>query len=265
MQTDMPLSSSVEYEAIKVIQGSAVSTKVLVATEIPFTIQANETELVTLMCTPANLKELCYGYLFTSGIIAGADEILSYDCDEAKWVAHVKVKGMPDPSVLRERLHTSGRGKDIMHGSVSDISTRRALVSSFVIDKDALLRLMRRLQRSSSLFKKSGGVHTAALSERKEMPKITIDDIGRHNAVDKIIGDALIRGVDFSECVLASSGRTSLDILHKAKRCGIPISVSRGAPTYQTILRAREMGMTVVGFARGGAFTIYTHPERIRL
>ncbi|MFH1756238.1 MAG: formate dehydrogenase accessory sulfurtransferase FdhD, partial [Candidatus Latescibacterota bacterium] len=84
------------------------------------------------------------------------------------------------------------------------------------------------------------------------------------NAVDKVIGHGLMRGVDFSQCVLVCSGRTSSDMLHKAKRSGIPVSVSRGAPTHQTILLAGEMGVTVVGFARGGGFTVYTHHERIK-
>ncbi|NIM20572.1 MAG: formate dehydrogenase accessory sulfurtransferase FdhD [Candidatus Latescibacteria bacterium] len=263
MGSDTPLGTSVEYEVIKYKSGSAEPAKVQVATEVPFTIMVNETEVVTLMCTPENLEELCYGFLFTSGIIESRDDVVSYLCDESRWMAQVTIEEMPDLSMLSKRLYTSGCGKGVMYSSLVEITSRHPLKTAFKVDKDALIELMRWLQKSSDLFKKSGGVHSAALSENGKTPKIAIDDVGRHNAVDKAIGDGLIRGVDFSQCVLVCSGRTSADMLHKARRSGIPVTISRGAPTHQTILLAREMGVTVVGFARGGGFTIYTHPGRI--
>jgi FdhD protein len=263
MQSDVPLDSSVEFEVIKVREGKAESVKVLVATEVPLTIEVNGTEIVTLMCTPKHVKELCYGFLCTSGIIQEAEEVLSYTCDEAKWVARVKVKDMPDLSMLSKRLYTSGCGKGVMYSSQAEIAARHPLKTSFKVKKETLILLMRWLQGSSVLFKKSGGVHTAALSKKEKIPQTSIDDVGRHNAVDKVIGSGLLQGVDFTETILVCSGRTSSDMLHKTKRCGIPISVSRGAPTHQTILLAREMGVTVVGFARGGGFTVYSFPDRI--
>ncbi len=90
-----------------------------------------------------------------------------------------------------------------------------------------------------------------------------MEDIGRHNAVDKVIGAGLMTSCDFSNTVVVCSGRTSSEILHKARRCGMPIILSRGAPTHQTILLALEMNMTVIGFARGNGFTVYSHAERV--
>ena len=90
-----------------------------------------------------------------------------------------------------------------------------------------------------------------------------MDDIGRHNAVDKIIGRSLMNAVDFSRTMLISTGRISSEILHKVKRTGIPIVLSRGAPTHQTVLMAREMGVTVIGFARGENFTVYANSDRV--
>jgi FdhD protein len=263
MDTDTPLGSSVEFEVHKVKGGDAVTTTARVATEIPFTIVVNETEVATLMCTPENLREFCFGFLFTSGIIKGRDSVTSYSCDETKWLAEVSVKDTVDLPMLTKRLFTSGCGRGVMYSSVVEIASRHALKTDFTVEGDALIDVMRWLQKSSDLFKSSGGVHTAALSHGGRIPELAIDDIGRHNAVDKVIGDGLIRGVDFTEHVLMCSGRTSSDILHKAKRSGISVSVSRGAPTHQTVLLAREMGVTVVGFARGYSFTVYTNPERI--
>jgi len=263
MQSDTPLGSSVEFDVFKVKGGSTVSTTAHVATEVPLTMVVNDTEVATVMCTPENLKELCYGFLFTAGIIKGKDSITSYSCDDTEWLVRVAVKDTLDLPMLTKRLFTSGCGRGVMYSSVLEITSRHPLTTSFTVEGDALVDVMRWLQKSSDLFKNSGGVHTAALSHQGRMPETAIDDIGRHNAVDKVIGDALIRGVDLSQCVLACSGRTSSDILHKAKRSDIPVSVSRGAPTHQTVLHAREMGVTIVGLARGESFTVYTHPERI--
>jgi FdhD protein len=95
------------------------------------------------------------------------------------------------------------------------------------------------------------------------LPDLLIDDIGRHNAVDKIIGHAFLHRLDFSKSVLLSTGRTSSEILHKTKRAGIPIVLSRGAPTHQTILLAREMGVTVASFGRSGSITVYSSRDRV--
>ena len=90
-----------------------------------------------------------------------------------------------------------------------------------------------------------------------------MDDIGRHNAVDKAIGDAFRRRLPMSSCALVTTGRISSEIAHKARRAGMPVVISRGAPTHQAILQARDMGITTVGFARGGNYTIFSHPQRI--
>jgi FdhD protein len=97
------------------------------------------------------------------------------------------------------------------------------------------------------------------------MPDLLIDDIGRHNAVDKVIGHCLLAGFDLSQSMLLCTGRISSEILHKARRASIPIVVSRGAPTHQSVLLAREMGITLIGVARAGSFTIYSHYQRISI
>lgn len=102
-----------------------------------------------------------------------------------------------------------------------------------------------------------------ALAAKGRLPHIVIDDIGRHNALDKVIGKALVKGELFSESILFCTGRISSEMLHKAKRSEIPLIVSRGAPTHQAILLARAMGITLAGSVRQKGFTLYSHPERI--
>ena len=106
-------------------------------------------------------------------------------------------------------------------------------------------------------------MHTAAISLNGGQPEIRIDDVGRHNAVDKVIGKALMEKYNLSQCLLLGTGRISSEILHKAKKCGIAVIVSLGAPTHQALLLAEAMKVTIVSFAKGSNFTVFTHQERI--
>lgn len=257
------LGPSIELEALKLKNGKVIKTTENVATEIPFTINANEKEIATLLCSPLWLKELAYGFLYTSGFIKSAKEIHSFSLDTTKWVAFLEIEKMPEPSLMQKRLYTSGCGKGIMYADIHEISYRQPIENKMTIQSVKIVSLTQWLQHCSELFRSTGSVHTAALSILGEIPEIFTDDIGRHNAVDKVIGRALMDEIDFSQAILISSGRISSEILHKARVCEIAINISRGAPTHQTVLRARDMGITVIGFARGGNFTVYSHEERI--
>jgi FdhD protein len=237
--------------------------RVSVAAEVPFTIIANGIEVVTLLCTPQNLDMLCTGFLFTSGFIRSPKEVLGISCDLQRWRADAQIARDPDPGLMAKRLYTSGCGKGVMYASTGEIAARHPLQTGMVVDSSRVVEVMRWLQTCSSLYRTTGAVHTASVSIGGDIPEIWMDDVGRHNAVDKVIGAALLKGTDFSNALLLCSGRTSSEILFKAKQAGIPVSIARGAPTHQTVLLARDIGVTVVGFARGGGFLIYSHPERI--
>ncbi len=258
-----PLGPTTTLEVLRVRpDGSGPATAVL-ASEVPLTLVVNGRELTTLMCTPTHLESLCAGFLLSSGVIDTADDILELRCDTRRWDARVVVRHDPDPELLSRRLITSGCGRGVVYATAVEIAARHPLRSGLRIHRDQVLEAMLWLQKSSELYRASGGVHTAALSLAGAVPTEGIDDVGRHNAADKVIGKALLEGVDLGCCALLSSGRTSSDMLHKAKRAGIPISIGKGAATHQAALQAREMGLTLVGMARGRTMTIYSHPERI--
>ena len=263
METPDELGLAETFKALKVTREAAEAREIPIATEVPFTIQANETELSTLMCSPGDLQELTYGFLFTSGFIAAADEVASYSLDRRKWLATVQMKNDPDPAILNKRLYTSGCGKGVMYSSINEISSRTPLAEGVSVTKETVLGLMKWFQTSSPLHKETRGVHTAAISRNGNKPEIRIDDVGRHNAVDKVIGKALMEGYDLTQCLLVGTGRISSEILHKAKKCGIAMIVSLGAPTHQALLLAGVMKVTIVSFAKGSSFSVFTHPERI--
>ncbi len=254
---------SLDIDVVKYDRGRFERNTVTVATEVPLTIVVNGDEFATIMCSPSDLRQFCYGFLFTSGVINDAGDVKDFLLDDTRWRAEVTTERKLDPAMLGRRVYTSGCGRGVMYSSIVELSSRQPLENEFSVSPDLVITCMKWLQLSSRLYKISGGVHTAALSINGKTPEVAFDDIGRHNAVDKVIGHILLERVDTSTLVLLSTGRISSEVLHKAKRAAIPILLSRGAPTHQTILLARDMGITVIGFARGGYFKIYSHERRI--
>lgn len=244
-------------------QGAYEEVSEAIATEIPLTLAAGEIEIATLQCSPTHLEDLAYGFLFSSGLIATVDDVLACELDYQRWRVDLRLSEAPDPAILAKRIYTSGCGRGVTYAHLDEVAARLPLTTNLVIAPEEIGALARWLQQCSELYRATHGVHTAALSLAGAVPEIRIDDIGRHNAVDKVIGAALRGGIPGREALLVSSGRVSSEILQKAKRAGIPIILARGGPTHQTVLRARDMGITVIGFARGGGFTIFSHPERI--
>ena len=263
MATDEPMGPSTAVEVIRAKGSEAGPATVHVPTEVPLTIVVNDTELATLMCTPTHIEQLCAGFLLASGVIDTAAEVLSCRCDPVRWEVRIQVQHDPDPAMMSRRLFTSGCGRGVVFASAVEIAARHPLRNELRIHLDQLTAAMGWLLRSSDAYRTSGGMHTAAISIEGAIPSASMDDVGRHNAVDKVIGEALAQGVDLGRCALLCTGRTSTDMLHKAKRAGIPISVSRSTPTHQAVLQARAMDMTVVGKARSTGLTVYSHPERI--
>ena len=261
--TDDQLGGFTDFDVISVKNGTAAEARQSVATEVPCTIVVNDSEVATIMATPTHFKEFAVGYLYTSGMINEAHEVTGFSCDDKRWRLDVTTTREVDAALLGKRLYTSGCGRGVMYSNVMMLASRHPLDSQFHVTQESVSHCVKWLLSCSSLYKETRGVHTAALSMGGELPSFYRDDIGRHNAVDKVIGRSLMDGVDFSHSILISTGRISSEILHKVKRTGIPIVLSRGAPTHQTVLMARDMGVTVIGFARGGSFTVYSKSDRV--
>ena len=263
MHDDTPLTEMIPCTITRYRNDRLVEEDTHVAAEVPLTFEVNGREIATLMCTPSHLKAYAYGFLFTSGFISSADDIASFSLDEKKWRADIQVKELIDPDLLGQRVYTSGCGKGVMYTSMMELSSRRPIDSPCRVHAEDIIQVIGWLQRCSDLHKITGGVHSAAASIKGRLPDLFIDDIGRHNAVDKVLGTLLLEKTDCTNVMLACTGRISSEILHKARRLEIPILASRGAPTHQSILLAREMGITLVGFVRPTNFAIFTHAQRI--
>lgn len=245
-------------------RGNVEEKEDLVVREYPLTIYLNDEELVTLLCSPAGLDYLTMGFLLSEGIISRKDEIKSLRIDESKGVAYVKTTTSKDMAkyFMGKRMLTTGCGRGTIFYNVYDSMNCSPINSSLRIQYGKILTLMKEFSSKSEVFENTGGVHSAALSQGDEI-LIFHEDVGRHNALDKVLGEAFMKDLDFSRMILLTSGRISSEMLLKAGKRGIAIVVSRSAPMDLALKMGMELNITVVGFVRGQRMNIYTSRERI--
>ena len=228
--------------------------------ETPLTIFVNGQELVTLLCTPSKLNCLVIGFLYLEGVLQGVDDIsLLRLCDEEQ-TAEVHLSGQPDLS-NRPRVLTSGCGGGTtftIPGSIPRVD------SELCIGPEQLTMLMKSLLTQAEGYKKTGGIHTSALGDGQKLD-IIAEDVGRHNTIDKIVGECLLTGVSCRDRVLLTTGRISSEMLIKAAKVGVPIVASRSSPTDLAVRLANELNVTLVGYLRGGKMDIYTQAWRIAI
>jgi FdhD protein len=237
-----------------------------VASEVPVRLVLNNEPLVTLLCTPTELEELAVGFLLSEGLLSDKSAIRSLSIDEKEAAVNVELSGLPADftGLFEKRTISSGCGKGITFTGYRPAADRRMDARSHVISLGSIRNLLSGFRNISKLYLETGGVHSAALSDDREILFFS-EDIGRHNAVDKLIGKAFLRSVPVENKILITSGRVTSEIMIKAGRNRFPILISRAAPSCMAISLAEDMGITLIGFARGDRLNIYTWPSRIRL
>ncbi len=223
------------------------------------------------MRTPGGDFELAVGFLFTEGLIRGPKDIakVSY-CELPPEEQHYNVVtvrlSVPfDAERVKRNFFSSSSCGICGKGSLEDVEVRCAPVGPGpAVGRSTISGLPEALRRAQPVFEQTGGLHAAALFDADGSLLSLREDVGRHNAVDKLIGEALLNGGDaLSERVLLVSGRVSFEIAQKAAVAAVPIVAAVGAPSSLSVEAAERFGMTVVGFVRDGRFNVYSHPERI--
>ncbi len=237
----------------------------IVVEEYPLTLFLEGKEFVTLLCSPEDLEYLVTGFLLSEGFIKKNEDIDNIRIDKERGTAEIRLKG---GSLLAEKLYgsrtiTSGCGRGpVFYNAKDSIDTRVLEDDGFRIEYQSILRLMKQFDEKSEVFKKTGGVHSCAIGTREGI-EIYHEDIGRHNAMDKVIGHAVKEGLDFAKCVALTSGRISSEMLVKAAKRGIPVIASRSAPTVLAVRLAEKLNITLAGFVRGRRFNVYSGFHRI--
>ncbi|HWQ82975.1 MAG TPA: formate dehydrogenase accessory sulfurtransferase FdhD [Anaerolineales bacterium] len=229
-----------------------------VITEQPVSLTVNGEVWLTLMCTPIDLEALATGFLYNEGFIQGTEDVADVRvCDNQENVDVWLTQAVEKP---RQWRRTTG-----CTGGVTSISTEykgRPVVNGGIISPQKVCQLVARLFDVQDLYRKSGGVHTSALSDGEQI-LITAEDIGRHNTLDKIAGKLLMASLQPQRRILLTTGRISSEMLQKAGRINASILISRTSPSSLSIQMAERQGITLIGYARRNQFNVYTHPERM--
>jgi FdhD protein len=228
-----------------------------VVEEIPLSIFINGRHFVTAMISPQMRKEFITGHLFAERIVAGLAEIESLE-NEGN-VARAIVSN-PMRAIIPRRPIVSGCGGV---ASFLDESKLPVMKSDLHIQREEAQEAMKAISLSETHIA-TGGVHSVGLFE-KEGAVCIVEDIGRHNALDKAIGHGLSEKIDFSQTYVACTGRISSDMALKCSVAGIPVIVSRGATTSLAISIAERTGLTIIGFLRGKRLCVYTNLERFEI
>jgi FdhD protein len=214
---------------------------------------------VEAVVSPSLIEEFVVGFLRTRGFIQGIQDILSMEVEDHRAAVtrgpHL-VGTLPVLSLIESTGSRNVPGEGLLPRAGSPRSSDISVTSKVLMEGVRMLSEM-------PLYKRTGGTHCAILFSSAGNPLASAEDIGRHNAVDKVIGSALMKGLDFGGSWLAVSGRLPADMVLKPALVGIPLVASVSAPTTEGIDMGDRAGVTVVGFTRGGRLNCYTHRERI--
>jgi FdhD protein len=216
-----------------------------------------------MICSPSDLKDLTAGYLLTSGIIGDDNALTDLKYEESKSVMHIELE---DNSVIKDMIFSKLRPVGCGAGTLlfSDRHISGIKEDRIKITGESISELMNEFNRASDLFRETGGVHSAAVSDGKKI-LVAREDIGRHNAFDKAAGNLYLTDQILKDKVVLTSGRISSEIMLKMIYANIPVIISRSAPTTGALELAEKYGITTIGFARSTNFNIYTHSERVVL
>jgi FdhD protein len=238
------------------LDGSAEPRDDIVARDVAVCVFVNDEPFRTLVASPGMVEELAWGHMFTEGLISSTDEVegmiaspTRVDVTLTKPV-DIQAINMGRSTLLTTACGSSSRtqGEEVKLNKVKPVKIDPALVHDII----------GALNERSTVFRETGGTHSALLYREGEGVVAFSEDVGRHNALDKVIGAAIMKKVDLGECILASSGRLAGEMVLKAAKAGIPVICSVSAPLLSGIRIAEASGVTLIGFVRGRRMNQYT-------
>ncbi len=233
--------------------------------EVPLTIYLNDREVVTLLCTGKYPRHLAVGFLKSDALISDPSQLLAVDVQDegARITARVSVRHDPwaDGRTIQRSI-TSGCGKGTnFDRNVATISRRR-VTSDLKVTPAQILALATELKRRSTLYARTRGCHNSSLCTAERM-LLFREDIGRHNAIDMIVGECFLEGIPTADKMIVSTGRVASEILLKTVRIGTPLLASTAVATSFSVELARSIGITLIGNIKEDSFWIYSDPAHI--
>jgi len=253
-----------EFDIIQISDSGYSNAKISIARELPVTIILNNKELVTLLGSPTELDYLAIGYLYSEGFINSKTVIQEVLVDDVRGVVRINTSETVqiNEDATFKRLITSGCGRGISFYSTADIYNQK-VTSQLKITAQEIFEMVLAFQRKSELYQSTHGVHSAALCDNQKI-LVVGEDIGRHNAIDRIFGQCLMNDIPINDRMIITSGRVSSEILHKIAKRNIPIIASISAPTNLSVKIADSLGITLVCRVLGKhRMNIHTNDWRI--
>ncbi|MDQ1280708.1 MAG: FdhD protein [Thermoproteota archaeon] len=242
----------------------------LIAVEQPIHILLNREHYATILCTPTDINELVIGNITSEGLIDSIDDIKEIKAKENNEY-HITLTGEMDlqkrlnfsPSFKRLILSACGSSENWLFSKLIDRINIPKVEVEYEFKAQTILEASKQLNTMAIIYRQTGGVHAAALHRREGTLISFFEDTGRHNAIDKVIGQAIIKKWDFKETFLVSTGRLSGDMVIKAARVRIPIIASISSVLNSGVDVANKTGVTLIGFIRGQRMNIYTNSGRV--
>lgn len=255
-----------KMEVVKYLGEKRLAAAIYAPVEALFTLYLNDTEILTFMATPQKVQELAVGFLRSAGVIKRKEEIKKLLVKEQDGLIWVEVSGSIEiiKKLLNRRFLTSGCGGGSMLEDPLGALSLAPINSNLAISIKEAGEVVTDLLHGAKLYRQSGGLHGASLCLPGEIYFLA-EDVGRHNAVDKVLGEALLNGVATDDKILAITGRVSSEMVVKAARSQVAIILSRTSPTDLAIMLAEKLNITVAGYVRRDSVTLYSHNNRINL
>jgi FdhD protein len=262
----------VKIMKVDVVEGKGEQHVDVVAEEAPFHVFLDHTRVVSFLCSPDKLKELAVGFLFSEGFLRRLSEVQEARLEDNSRCL-VTLKSAVDVRKRLELVQPFGRlvisacdSADLWpFAKLVDRIKGLRVKSDAVVRAKVIAECVKRLNSLAKTYRRTGGVHVASLNGVDGSLVASAEDVGRHNAVDKVIGEGVLTEADFEQCFLALSGRLSWDVVLKCARAGIPVVASRGAALSGGVEVARRCGVGLVGFVRASRMNVYSCPERVKL
>ncbi|HSB66717.1 MAG TPA: formate dehydrogenase accessory sulfurtransferase FdhD [Anaerolineales bacterium] len=252
---------SKDFKTFSYHAGKWESQPVNVIGEVAVTLTVNNTAWLTFMCTPNELEALALGFLYNEEIIDTLDEVTNVRvCPTGDNIDVWLNRPVQIPEKWTRTSGCSG-GKTSADGQKSRNNEARSK-NGYLLPPEVIGSLVKQLRDAQDLYRKTGGVHTSALSDGEKII-ITTEDIGRHNTIDKLQGRCMLEGINLTKKIILTTGRISSEMIQKASRMDATVVISRTSPTTLSVEMAEKLGITLIGYARQDTFTVYTHPERI--
>jgi FdhD protein len=259
------MTDSHPYEVTEYTATGARTVAIEAIREVPLTIYLNGREVVTLLCTGKYPRHLAVGFLKSDALLTDPSQLERVEIKDEGGRITADVTVSHDPFAggrIIQRSITSGCGKGTNFDRNVETISKRRVTSSLTVSPAQILALAAELKRRSTLYGRTRGCHNSSLCTPEEM-LLFREDIGRHNAIDMIVGECFLEGVDTADKMIVSTGRVASEILLKTVRIGVSVLASTAVATSFSVELARKIGMTLIGNIKADSFWVYNDPGRI--